>query len=172
MALSPLTKILISVFAQLKPDGDEGGGKIAEVSIDVGWASGNGNNQANGLFGNDTRTLAASANEDIDFTTILDGNGNALNAEDIAALIIECPQSNQGDIQARDSSANPWTGWLASSGATDDATLTIKPGAAVVLVSPIAGSYPVNAGSRVLNFINLDGSNPNDYTITAVVRQP
>lgn len=170
MALSPLTKIFVAIFAQLTPDGDNSGGKIAEVSVDLGWSSGSGDNQADGVF-HDSRTLIASATETIDLQTILDGNGNALGAAEIAALIIECPQSNQGDIQMDDSAATPWLAWLASSGATDDATLTLKPGVSQILVAPLDGSYPVSAGAKLINFVNLDGANPNTYTITAIVRQ-
>ena len=169
MALSPQTRIAVSLLAQLIPNGDEGGGKISQVGFDVTWASGTGTSQADDTY-QDSRTLAASANEDIDLQTIVNGNGIALAAVEIAAIMIELPQANAGNLQLNDSATNPWLSWITSSGATDDATMILAPGSIHIMVAPIDGSYAVSGSNKVLNFLNLDGSNSNTYKLTLVTR--
>ncbi|NRA03739.1 MAG: hypothetical protein HRU00_14165 [Myxococcales bacterium] len=169
MALSPQTRIALSLFAQLTPNGDEGGGKIAELDFDVVWASGTGTSQADDMY-QDSRTLVASANEDIDLQTITNGNGVAMASAEVVAIAIETPQTNAGTIRLRDSATNPWISFLSSSGATDDAQLDFPPGATMVLAAPLDGSYAVAAGNKTLNFINLDGSNSNVYKLTLITR--
>ncbi len=169
MALAVPAQIGMNFRAQLAPDGDETGGKIGEVLVDLLFANGTGTNQGDGLFF-DSRVLTSSSNEDIDLQTILDGNGNALGAAEIAILIIQTPSTNLGTIEMNDSAATPWVSFLTSSGATDDAELKFPPGVTMFLTAPVDGSYAVTAGNKIINFLNLDGSNSNTYLLAVIPR--
>ena len=169
MALAKPARVFASLDSQLLPNGDEGGGKTAEVLLDLLLANGTGDNQADGqLF--DSRTLVASANEDIDLQLILDGNNLALAAAEVVILIIQTPATNLGTIRMRDSAATPWISFLSSSGATDDAQLDFPPGVTMLLAAPVDGTYAVAGGNKIINFINLDGVNSNTYIITVLPR--
>lgn len=169
MALALPSQIGVNFRAQLAPNGDEAGGKIGEILVDLLFANGVGANKADGLFF-DSRVLVASANEDIDLQTILDGNGIALGAVEVAVLVIQTPATNEGTIQMRDSSANAWTAYLNASGATDDAQLDFPPGVTQILVATPAATYAVSGTDKVINFLNLDGSNSNTYLIAVLTR--
>lgn len=169
MALSLPARISMNFLAQLAPNGDEGGGKIGEVLLDLLLSSGTGDNQGDGLFF-DSRVLVAAANEDIDLQTILDGNSVALGAAEVAILIIQTPATNLGTIRMRDSAATPWLSFLSSGGATDDAQLDFPPGVTMLLAAPLDGTYAVAAGNKIINFINLDGVNSNTYLLAVIPR--
>lgn len=169
MALSLPAQLGINFRAQLAPNGDEGGGKIAEILVDLLFANGTGANQADGVFF-DSRDLVASANEDIDLQTILDGNNVALGAAEVVVLIIQTPATNLGNIQLNDTAANPWISWFASSGATDDAEMIFLPGTTNLLVCTPAAAYAVAGGNKTMNFLNLDGVNTNTYILALLTR--
>jgi len=70
----------------------------------------------------------------------------------------------------RDSAANAWTAYLNASGATDDAQLDFPPGVTQILVATPAATYAVSGTDKVINFLNLDGSNSNTYLIAVLTR--
>ncbi len=168
MALNIPTQIGINFRAQLAPNGDEGGGKIGEILVDLLLGNGVGANQADGMFF-DERSLAGGANEDIDLQTIVDGNGVALGAAEIVVLIIQTPASNTGTIELNDSAANPWISWL-NSAVGQDATLDFLPGTTNVLVCTAAAAYAVAGGNKTMNFLNLEGGATNVYTLAILTR--
>lgn len=168
-ALSLPAQLGINFRAQLAPNGDEGGGKIAEILVDLLFANGIGANQADGVFF-DSRVLVAAANEDIDLQLILDGNGVALGAAEVVVLIIQTPATNLGNIEMNDGAATPWVSWLNSSGGVDDAQLIFLPGTTNILVCSPAAAYAVAAGNKIINFLNLDGVNSNTYLLAILTR--
>ncbi len=169
MALSLPATILLKLFAQLRPDGDEGGGSITEVNYDRRLNNGTGDAQANQTV-IDRRTLGAGSTETIDWTTFTDGNGNALNAVEVVFWGIEADVANGAGIQCDDSTANPWTSFFRSSGATDNGEIEILPGGIVFAGTTADPAYPVAAGNRDFLVTNLDGANAATYTIFAVTR--
>ena len=168
MALSLPATILLKLFAQLRPDGDEGGGPITEVNYDRRLNNGTGSAQGNQTL-IDRRTLGAGATEIIDWTTITDGNGNALNAAEVVFWGIQVDEGD-GGIQCDDSPANPWTSFFRASGATDNGEMEILPGGIIFAGTTADPAYPVAAGNRAFLVTNLDGVNAATYTIFAITR--
>ncbi len=169
MALNLPLQILFTFLTQLRPDGDEEGGPVIEIKVDERLTNGNGANQA-AIPVKSVRTLGAGASETIDWTTFVDGNGNAINAVEVVYWGILADVANGAGIQIDDSPANPWTSFLRSSGATDDAQNEILPGGFVIAGTTADPAYPVAAGNRAFQVTNLDGANAATYTIFAATR--
>lgn len=109
------------------------------------FTAGTGNNQVDKKF-TDRRTLAASANEDLDLAgSLVDAFGAVITFAKIRALRIKAAAENTNSVVVKPAAA---TGWLGPFGAATH-TLTLPPGGELLLVAPVAG-WAVGAGATDL----------------------
>ncbi len=104
--------------------------------------------QANRIF-HDTRTLAASATEDIDLAGVLaDAFGTTLTYARVKGLIVAAAAANTNNVIVGGASATQFVSW--NGGATH--TVTVRPGAVFALFAGAADStgYVTAAGSTDL----------------------
>lgn len=122
-------------------------------------------NKANLLF-SDTRTLAASANENIDLAgTLADAFGATITAAEIVAIFIAAKAANTNNVNVTRPASNGFVGpFLAASDG-----VAIKPGEYALFVSQ--SGWAVTAGTGdLLNIANSAGSTGVDYDIIVVGR--
>lgn len=115
--------------------------KSYAVSLTTGTAAG----QADKIF-HDTRTLAASANEDLDLAgTLTDALGATVTFARIKGLIIAAAAGNTNNVVVGNATSNGFVTWVG--GATH--TVTVRPGAVLALIagSADATGYAVTAGT-------------------------
>ncbi len=75
------------------------------------FTDGEGLNQAEQVF-TDQRTLAASANEELDLSgSLTDAFGTTLVFTSIKAMIITCAAANTNDLLVGGAAANAWSTW-------------------------------------------------------------
>ncbi|RWG80943.1 MAG: hypothetical protein EOQ69_19365 [Mesorhizobium sp.] len=128
--------------------------------------SGTGANQADLIFA-DTRTLAASATEDLDLAGALaDVFGATITMVEVVAILILADAGNTNNVVIGDS-ASP----VPLFGGTNP-TLAIKPGGMFMIVAPNAsGQFAVGAGSTdKLKVANSAGGTGVSYSIVVVGR--
>ncbi|MBY8826122.1 hypothetical protein [Sphingomonas colocasiae] len=131
----------------------------------VVFTDGAGAGQANKIF-TDTRSLAASASEDLDLngTTLIDAFGNAMAMTKLKALIVYAAPGNTNDVVVGGASSN---GVFSMFGASTD-TVKVKPGGFLVLAAPTAAGYAVTAATADLLKI-ANGSSGSGVTYTIVL---
>jgi hypothetical protein len=124
---------------------------------------GSGANQCTTLF-SDSRTLAASANEDLDLSgTALQSMLNAnLALTAVKLLYVEADAGNTNNVLVKPAASNGWLGPFAN--ASD--IIAIPPGQAVPWVNFTAAGWPVTAGTGdLLNIANSGGTTGVTYKI-------
>lgn len=128
-------------------------------------ASGTANGQAD-LFFADTRTLAASASEDLDLAGgLTDAFGSTLTHVEIVGVMISALAANTNNVLVGGAASNAWG---AIFGATND-ILVLKPGASLLLMCDTG--YAVTAGTGDLLKIANSGSGTGvTYTIVLIGR--
>lgn len=158
--------VAIKVSAQFENALDVG---AAEYPLEYGpgWVFTNGNaaNQASQVF-TDTRTLAASASEDLDLNgTLLNAFGQTVNFTKVRALIIQAAAGNTNNVIVGGAAANQFASMFGA--ATH--TLIIRPGGAVALIAPDTTGYTVTAATGdLLKIANSAAGSTVDYTITVI----
>lgn len=116
-------------------------------------ATGTGADQAD-LVWSDTRTLAASATEDLDLAGVLTGAlGSTLTFARVKAVVISAAAGNTNDVQVTTPAANGFPLFLAASDG-----IAVKPGGVVFVFSPGATSYAVTAGTGDLLTVTNSGA--------------
>ncbi len=114
-----------------------------KYSTAAAFSDGAGANQAQKLF-TDQRTLAASANETLDLSGVLqDVFGATLTFTKIKAILVKAAEGNTNNVVVGGAASN---GWVGPFGATTD-TVSVKPGGTVMFVAPDANGYAVTAGT-------------------------
>lgn len=99
----------------------------------VALANGSAVGQADLIF-SDTRTLAPSANEDLDLAGVLsDAVCNVLTFVRVKALVVASASTNTNSVVVGAAAANPWIGLLNSTG-----TVTLKPGGVLIQFAGVA----------------------------------
>lgn len=127
-------------------------------------ADGAGANQASQVF-SDKRTLAGSANEELDLAGgLTDVFGNTITFTKIKVVIVTSLAANGGDIQVGGSAAN---GFDAFVGAVGDYVI-VKPGGSFAIIAPDVNGYAVTAGTADLLKITNGDASPADYEITII----
>lgn len=128
-------------------------------------ANGTGANQANRLW-IDTRTLAASATEELDLAGVLtDAFGNVLTFSKIKAILIEAVDANVNDVLVGGAASNAWAALFGD--ATD--VLRVRPGGFIFHAAPDANGLAVTAGTGdKLKLANSAGSTSVTFTIILV----
>lgn len=137
--------------------------KTYSVSYQNGAAAG----QANKLF-TDTRTIAASSNDDLDLNGVLtDAFGGSLALLRVKGLIVAAAAGNANDVVVGAAASSPW---LAPFGAGTH-TLKVKPGGVLSLFAGLtdATAWPVIAATGdVLRIANGGAGTPVTYDIVII----
>jgi hypothetical protein len=122
------------------------------VNLTDGTAAG----QANRIF-HDTRTLAASANEDLDLAGVLtDAFGASLTFARIKGLIVAASAANANNVIVGGAASNQFVSWVGAG----THTLTVRPGGVLALMAGAADAtgYAVTAGTGDLLRIANSGA--------------
>ncbi|MCL4822566.1 MAG: hypothetical protein KJ067_25870, partial [Vicinamibacteria bacterium] len=110
----------------------------------------------------DRRTLAASANEDLDLAgSLVDAFGAVVSFAKVRALRIKAAPENTNNVVVKPGAAN---GFLGPFGAAAH-TLTLPPGGEVLLVAPVAGWTVTPATGDLLNVANSGAGTSVTYEI-------
>lgn len=143
----------------------------ASAQVDKGYniplTSGTAAGQADRIF-HDTRTLAASATEDLDLAGVLvDALGATLTFVKVKALIIAAAAGNTNNVIVGGASSNQFLSWVGAG----THTVTVRPGAVFSLICGAADAtgYAVTAGTGdLLKIANSAGSTSVSYDIFVV----
>lgn len=88
------------------------------------------------------QVLTSGSPKDFSLSSNLDAYGEALDLSDVAALYIECPETNADVIIIKPASSNGWTAFLGAEG------VNIAPGSKLLLTGFSLGEYPVTPTSH------------------------
>lgn len=129
------------------------------------FTDGTGANQAKYLY-TDTRTLGASATEDLDLAGVLtDAFGNTLTFDKIKALIITAAATNTNDVLVGGSATAQASAFFGD--VTD--VVKVKPGGLLALVAPNATGYDITATTAdLLKLANSGAGTGVTYTIVII----
>lgn len=129
------------------------------------FKTGAGANQANLAF-SDTRTLAASAVENLDLAGgLVDVFGVALNFAKVKAIMVVAADANTNDVVIGGAASSPFYGPFG--GPTHK--LNVAPGGQIQLVAPGLAGWPVAAGTGdILKIANGGSDSPVTYDIIIV----
>lgn len=129
------------------------------------WASGTGADQANRIF-HDQRTLAASANEDLDLSGGLsDAFGDTIIFARVLALLVAAASANANNVLVGGAAANQFINWVANS----SDIITVRPGGLLLVVARDATAYAVTAGTGdLLRIANSAGGTSVTYDIVII----
>ncbi len=137
------------------------------VSQSYGFSTGTGAGQADKIF-SDTRTIAASSNDDLDLAGVLiDALGSVITFARVKALVIRAAAANTNNLILGGSATNPVTTIL---GGTTP-TLTIRPGGSIVLVAGVgdAVGYVITAATAdILRLTNGGAGSSVTYDIIII----
>jgi hypothetical protein len=115
---------------------------------------GTGANQAD-LIWSDTRTLAASATENLDLAgSLVDALGSTLTFARVKAIYVHAADGNVNDVVFGGAASNGFVGPFAD--ATDK--IKVKSGGTWAIVAPGATGYPVTAGTGDILLVANGGS--------------
>lgn len=128
------------------------------------FTDGTGINQANQVF-TDTRTIAPSGTEDLDFAGgLTDAYGNTITFTSIKAIVISAAAANTNNVQVEEAAANG-VGLFAAAGDQ----LSLKPNGVFQWIDPTAAGLTVTAGTGDLLTINNSGAGTSvSYTIVVI----
>jgi hypothetical protein len=167
MALT--TRLRASVNAQQTSPRDTGTAsdpisQAVSISLDDGTGAG----QANRVFA-DTRTLSASATEDLDLAAgaLTDAFGTVLTFAKIKAVYVSAAAGNTNNVVVGGAASNTWVGPFGA--ATH--TVAVKPGGVLALFAGDADTngYAVTAGTGdQLKVANSGGTTGVTYTLVIV----
>lgn len=166
MATSLSASIAASLDALFANSLDVGSiGYPVKFSPNYIFTDGTGANQAKRVF-TDTRTIAASANEDLDLAGGLnDAFGAALTFTKIKALIVKADAANVNDVVVGGAASAQ----VASIFGNVADNINVKPGGLLMLVAPDVNGYAITATSADLLRIANSGSGSSvTYTIVIV----
>lgn len=132
----------------------------AEIQLLIGTTA----SKADKAFA-DTRTLAASANEDLDLAgSLLDPFGATLTFVKVKGIYVKAASGNTNSVKLKPAASNGFTGPF--NAAAD--TVILPPGGFVVLAAPVSG-WTVTAGTGdKINLANSAGSTSVTYDIVII----
>jgi hypothetical protein len=161
---------LVSLNVQASQDSALDLGKAAFTAAktySTSFMNGVAAGQSNKLF-TDTRTVAASSNDDLDLNGVLtDAFGGSLALLRVRALIVVAAAGNTNDVVVGGAAANPW---LAPFGSGTD-KVKVKPGATLALFAGIADATSwvvVPTTGDILRVANGGAGTPVTYDIVIV----
>lgn len=138
---------------------------LADVdeSFSADLASGTSASQAD-LIWSDTRTLTASATENLDLAGVLaDAFGATLTFVKIKAILIKAAAGNTNNVVIGNGS-NPFLGPFGAAAHT----LAVPPGGCVALFAPVSGWAVTAATADILKVANSSSGSSVTYDITIV----
>lgn len=132
----------------------------------VQFANGTGAGKADRLFA-DSRTLGASATEDLDLSgALLDALGGSAAFARVKGLVIAASKNNTNNVVFGAASSNAWATLLNSTG-----TITLRPGAVAAFMAGAADAtgWGVTAGTGdLLKVANSAGGSSVSYDIVVI----
>lgn len=164
MAVIGPTKLLIKLFSTLAVSGDYNAGPTAEFSVDEAWPTGTGARQGDTPF-NDSRTLGASTNEDLDLQALLDAEGVALGLAEVCGFAIKAAEANGDDIKITPAAGTAWVSLLEVG-----SSLVIPPGGFAVFGCTNDPAWAVAAGNKTFNVANQDAGGSATYQVWLIGR--
>lgn len=152
--MSLVTSLLVRMQATLSGSNDLG---TPSFPLDYknlfNLPSGTAASQADLIF-SDTRTLGASATEDLDLAgSLVDPLGATLAFVTVKAIIVKAAAGNTNNVAVKPAAAN---GFIGPFNAAAD-TLIVPPSGVVVLVAPVSG-WAVTAGTGDLITVTNSGA--------------
>jgi len=134
-------------------------------SDSLSLTDGTGANQANNVF-SDQRTLAASANEELDLAgSLTDAYGSTITFTKVKALKVSAASGNTNSVNVGGAAANGFINWVGD--ATD--VIKIPPGGTFLITAPDATGFAVTAGTGdLLKITNGGGSTSVTYDIVII----
>jgi hypothetical protein len=135
------------------------------LASSLALSTGTGAGQADKIFA-DTRTILASANDDLDLAGVLvDALGAVITFARVKALIVRASAANTNTLVMGGGASNPVTTIL---GGTTP-TLTIRPGGLLALVATEATAYAVTAATAdILRFTNGGAGTSVTYDVVII----
>ena len=135
-----------------------------DVLANVALASGTGANQADVIF-TDTRTLTASATENLDLAgTLTNAFGVTVTMARVKAILIKAAAANTNDVQVSRPAANGVPLFLAASDA-----IPVRPGGFLAWCAPDATAIVVTASTGdLLTITNSAGGTSVTYDVVIV----
>ena len=166
MATSLTAKVALAVSAEFADSLD-----IGSVNYPAGFganylfADGVGADLAKQIF-TDTRTLTASATENLDLAGgLTNAFGSLITFTKIKALIVKADAANTNDVVL---GAHATAAWVAPFGAVTE-RVNVKPGGMVAFIAPDATGYAVVATTGdMLRVLNSAGGTSVSYTIIII----
>lgn len=128
------------------------------------WTSGTGANAADMLW-HDTRTLSASATEDLDLAGVLtNAFGVTQTFARIKAIVVSAASGNTNNVNVTRPASNGVPLFLAASDG-----IPVRPGGEFIWVAPDATAVAVTAGTGdLLTFTNSAGSTSVTYSVMII----
>jgi len=135
------------------------------VARAIALADGTGLGQADRIF-HDRRTLAASANEDLDLAGVLtDAFGAVITFARIKAMLIAADPGNTNNVIVGNAAANGFISWVGA--ATH--TVTVRPGGLLLLAASDVTGYTVTAATAdLLRITNSAGGTSVTYDVVLI----
>lgn len=163
MSLSANVKVSINATQTKTADFESASSAIAHA-LSVAFSDGVAAGQANRIW-KDTRTLAASATEDLDFSgALLDIFGDAVVFADIRAILITADAANTNNVNVTRPASNGLPIFLAASDG-----IAVRPGGAFLYVAQDTTAIPVTASTAdLLTLTNSSGTTGVTYSITVL----
>jgi len=164
MALSTVINLSVSANQTSALD-------LGTVALPVAYShketltNGTGANQANELF-SDTRTLAASASENLDLAGVLtNAFGTTITFTKVKAIIVAAAPGNTNDVLVGGAATNAFINWVGD--ATD--TVKVKPGGMFVITAPDTNGLAVTAGTGdILKVANAGAGTSVTYDVIII----
>lgn len=158
---------LLQIAATLTSAGDlVGASAPLSISQQITFTEGTGANQANRVW-SDTRTLTASATEDLDLagSALLDPYGAAVVFARVKGLFVRAASGNTNNVVL----GGVTNGWAALISPAASGLVTLRPGAVLAVFDPSATGMAVTAGTGdLLHVANSAGSTSVTYDIVII----
>lgn len=157
-------KVVVDALLQGGLDIGTGRHNICET-YSTALTNGTAANQANQMWA-DTRTITASANDDLDLAGVLtNAFGSTLTFTSIKGIVVKAASANTNDVIIGGSATNPFETFL---GGTNPA-VNVVPGGTFAIFNPEANGFAVTAGTGdILRVTNGAGGTSVDYDIIIV----
>jgi hypothetical protein len=145
----------LSITGTVRHSGDEDFGAVSRLlrlSQVYQFTEGTGDNQAQAPL-TDTRTLAGSANEDLDLLALLpDVIAPAVTPTKLRLLALLADEANGNNIVFKPAASN---GFVGPFGGTLP-TFTLKPGGMFMFIEPLGAGWPLDGTHKSINVANSD----------------
>lgn len=159
-------KIALQIFAELEGTGDLGNPAVKNtVFKEVKFIPGTDTTGKADVMFSDTRTLNASATEDLDLTgSLTNAFGATIAQAEVVALYIAAADTNTNNVLVGNATTNGFVGPIGATG-----VLTLKPGEFVCFTSQTGWAVTAGTGD-LLKVANSAGGTSVKYSILIIGR--